>query len=205
MFKKISIFSLSLLMFSFFFFDSLNSNLNAKAARYPGVEIWKVEKVNKNYKTSSYGKWKLIYKGSPAKRKGEYDSISASISSGLSYSGNIEVERSILAASVGYSKSKEYTVSGSKNSAPLKKGEYVKGYAKKIGVYSKVTQRKYMKRKHSTKPLNEYKTAYVKKPEAISLKIDYYTSKNKKKKTVIYVQKSGSKKWVQKGKTKYYV
>lgn len=205
MLKKASIISLSLLFFSFFCLDCFSSNFNAKAARYPGVEIWRIEKIQKNYKTSSYGDWKLIYKGDPAKRAGEYDTISASLTSGISVSGSLGLDAKFLTSAVGYTLNKDYTVSGSKNSAPLKKGEYVKGYAKNVGVYAKVTQRKYIKRKNHSTPQNEYRTAYVRKPSAITLKIDYFTSKKKKKKTVIYVKSGGSKKWVQKGKTKYYV
>ncbi|RPJ93935.1 hypothetical protein CW357_18045 [Rummeliibacillus sp. TYF005] len=196
--KYIILILTTIILFAFSF-----PNTSVQAKRLPHTENWKIESTTKAYKTTEYGKWKLIYKGDPAKRKGEYDTISASISDTVSVSGQIELSKKTIASSLGYSYSKTYEYSGSKNSASLKKGEYIRGYVKKVGQYSKVKQRKYI---HSpatgNKKTNVTKTAYVRAPSAITLKIDYYTAKKKKKKTVSYI-KSG-KSWVQTD-VKYYV
>ncbi|WP_336664032.1 hypothetical protein [Kurthia gibsonii] len=181
-----------------------NIDSTADARRVPHVEIWKIESISKEYYTSEYGSWRLIYKGQPAKRKGEYDTISASEGGSVSITGDIAVSKGAIASSLGYALEKNYSFSGSKNSAALKKGEYTKGYVKRVAVYSKVTQRKYVNF-HGTKPTNEYKTAYVRKPSAITLRIDYYNKNKKKKKSLIFVKGNGSKKWIQQGKPKYYV
>lgn len=138
-----------------------------------GYTYWKIESSQKNYTTEAVGSWVLAYAGTPAKRDGEYDTVSASITRGASVSGSIQVSKGAIAGEVGVSLSKDYTVGGSKNSAPLKKGEYIKGYVKQVATVSKVIQRQWT-RIDKTNIKGSTATAYVKKPTGVTIRIDYY-------------------------------
>lgn len=144
----------------------------AEAGSY--YTYWKVESTKKNYKNENIGSWTLVYKGTPAKRSGEYDTVSASIGRSATVSGSVQLSKKSIAGEVGVSLSKEYTVGGSKNSASLKKGEYIKGYAKQVATVSKVVQRKWQSLDGSKYKTGSTATAYVKKPTGVTIKIEYY-------------------------------
>ncbi|MGL5575261.1 MAG: hypothetical protein ACRDCW_06905, partial [Sarcina sp.] len=86
----------------------------------------------------------LIYHGSPATKDGEYDTVSFSKSYSHEMEGNIQVSKNVISASVGYSIGESVSFSNSRNSAPLKKGQYVKGYIKKTYQRTPIYQRKYL-------------------------------------------------------------
>lgn len=75
------------------------------------------------------GKWTHFYTGDPSQRDGEYDSIGHSVTYGHSISGGVagSVKQKIqLELSISFSKDETFSIT--KNSAQLKKGEYVKAY-----------------------------------------------------------------------------
>jgi|GEM_PF-5368641 len=143
--------------------------------------IWKIESSQKNYTTEEVGSWELAYSGKPAQRDGEYDTVSASISRSSSISGSIQLTKGAIAGEVGVELSRDYTIGGSKNSAQLKKGEYIKGYVKQVASVSKVIQRKYEHMGGQDYKTGTTATAYVKKPTAVTIKIEYYKSNGSKK------------------------
>ncbi|WP_313530521.1 hypothetical protein [Anaerotignum sp.] len=78
------------------------------------------------------GSWKHFYTGDPTQRDGEYDTASHSVSYGHTYSGSFggNIKKLIqVEFGISFSKNEEFGIS--KNSAPLKKGEYIKAYWKK--------------------------------------------------------------------------
>lgn len=75
------------------------------------------------------GTWKHFYTGDPAQRDGEYDSIQHSVTYGHSITGGVvgSVKEKIqLELSISFSKDETFSIT--KNSASLKKGEYIKAY-----------------------------------------------------------------------------
>ena len=75
------------------------------------------------------GSWKHIYTGEPATRDGEYDTVSHSVTYGHSFSGSFGGQiKKLVQVDLSISFSKDETFGISKNSAPLKKGEYIKAY-----------------------------------------------------------------------------
>lgn len=80
-------------------------------------------------KSITKGEWNHIYTGNPAARDGEYDTISHSVSYSATFSGSFMGDiKSRIQVEFGISFSKSTGFEISKNSAPLKKGEYIKAY-----------------------------------------------------------------------------
>ncbi|KOS66267.1 hypothetical protein AEA09_18785 [Lysinibacillus contaminans] len=164
--KVLSILSVLALIFN------MGSITTAKADTY--YSFWKIESSQKNYTTENVGSWELAYKGTPAKRDGEYDTVSATIARSASVSGSIQLTKKAISGEVGIALSKEYSIGGSKNSAQLKKGEYIKGYVKQVASVSKVVQRKWEHMGGVNYKSGTTATAYVKKPTGVTIKIEYY-------------------------------
>lgn len=84
------------------------------------------------------GSWTYIYTGEPAQRDGEYDTVSHSVSYGHSFTGSFggSIKNKVQAElSISFSKTEEFGIA--KNSAQLKKGEYIKAYwIKNYDVYN---------------------------------------------------------------------
>ena len=75
------------------------------------------------------GSWTHFYTGDPAKRDGEYDTAQHSVSYAHTYSGSFggDIKKLVqIELGISFTKSEEFSIS--KNSAPLKKGEYIKAY-----------------------------------------------------------------------------
>lgn len=100
------------------------------APRYVGTQTthsWSYDYGNPTENTK--GSWTHCYTGNPAVRDGEYDTVSHSVSYTSTYSGTFggSIKSSIQAEfGISFSKGEEFSIS--KNSAPLKKGEYIKAY-----------------------------------------------------------------------------
>lgn len=133
------------------------------------------------------GNWTCIYTGEPAARDGEYDTVSHSVSYGATFSGsfmgNIK-DKIQVEFGISFSKSTEFGIS--KNSAPLKKGEYIKAYWIKSYDSYDVTQ-KDLKHIYGWElqgsggtyvPVDRYETetshVTVNKPLQPKLKIEYW-------------------------------
>lgn len=141
--------------------------------------------------TKTEGNWKLIYSGHPARRDGEYDSISHSVAYSHTYSGTLEAElKGKISASLGYSFGKQQSFQVTKNSSPLKKGEYVKAYYIKNYLVNKIEQKDLM---HiygwesgwggQYHPVDRYETKYVyaqgKKAIQPKIRLEYYKSRTR--------------------------
>ena len=75
------------------------------------------------------GSWTHCYTGSPAKRDGEYDTVTHSVSYTSTFSGTFGGSiKSSIQVELGVSFSKSESFSISRNSGQLKKGEYIKAY-----------------------------------------------------------------------------
>ncbi len=155
--------------------------------RYLGTQVshsWSFEQLNTTSET--YGSWKFIYEGEPAKKTGEHDTVSHSTTYNHTFSGTIGGGlKNNIEASLGYTFGKSVQFSASKNSAQLAKDEYIKAYA--INNYE-VTKLKLTDIIHTRgwelgyggqyHPVNRYetKTSYVDAKRAIQpkIRIDYY-------------------------------
>lgn len=172
---------------------SADTRIQEIAPMYVGTQTthsWSYKIGNPIEKTS--GNWKHLYTGSPAKRDGEYDTVSHSVSYGHTYSGSFGMSiKDKVQAELGISFSKTEEFSISKNSAPLKKDEYIKAYwIKNYDVYDiKQTDSQHtygFKQAYPGgpyQPVNQYKdvnsTVKVSKAIQPKIKIEYW--KNEKK------------------------
>ena len=109
---------------------TVDNNDNSVVPFYVGTQTdhsWSYSYGKPTEKTK--GSWTHFYTGDPAKRDGEYDTASHSVSYSSTFSGafggNIKSKIQIEFG-ISFSKSEEFAIS--KNSAPLKKGEYIKAY-----------------------------------------------------------------------------
>ncbi|MDI6705263.1 MAG: hypothetical protein HPY74_15870 [Firmicutes bacterium] len=139
-------------------------------------EYWKIDDKKKNYDEEPIGNWELVYVGTPAKKPGETDTVTASLTRSAEVTGSIQVPVKQIAASVNVTLGVGYTVGGSRTSAPLDVGEYVKGYARPVASIHRVTQRKYIHMDGEDIPTSEIAYAYVKEPTAVTIRIEYYKS-----------------------------
>lgn len=100
---------------------------------------WSFDTVGTYEETS--GGWVKFYTGHPAARDGEYDTVSHSISYSHTFSGTIGGDlKGKIQAQLGYSFGKTQEFGIAKNSAPLKKGEYVRAYYTKNFDVTKIRQ-----------------------------------------------------------------
>lgn len=139
---------------------------------------WIVSSTKLNY-TTEYGDEENFYQGDPAARDGEIDTISGSIQSSHTYSGTLVSNlKSTIEASIGYTFGTSKTYTFNKQSATLKKGEYVYGYATPYWSKSKVIQelRQTINGIVTTTVLSS-KTCYPKKSTGAKLRLAYFTNK----------------------------
>lgn len=124
--------------------------------------------------TVSKGGWVHFYTGSPATRNGEKDIISGNITVNKELTGNLKITYGKLEGILGFSATKKETFSVSKVSAPLKKGEYVKAYYKKLYTKHEVTQRQYVTTNGMTYATQNYAYVYPLNPLMPQIKLEYY-------------------------------
>ncbi|WP_343342374.1 hypothetical protein [Terrisporobacter petrolearius] len=164
----------------------LNSYDDATTYAKPATGFtWRIKSIKKDDHTSTKNnKWVLQYEGEPARRNGEYDAIQISTSYSHTYSGGFVLPalKSQAQSSLGYSYGTSKSFSATKNSASLKKGEYVRGYYKKNYSVSLVNQEE-LYFNTSAKPIYKPtgKTKQVKSYRAIlpKIKLEYVTPKQK--------------------------
>lgn len=110
--------------------NTSDSSVNSVAPLYVGTQTdhsWSYSYGSPRLKTS--GEWNHLYTGEPAQRDGEHDTVSHSTAYTSSFSGTFggNIKSKIeLDLQVSFSKTTEFQVS--KNSASLKRGEYIKAY-----------------------------------------------------------------------------
>ena len=158
-------------------------------------DTWKIASVMSGGHTNSGDPWHLQVNGvnNPAARDGEVVTMSCTKEYSTSVSGSICVPTSTLQAAIGFSITYSDTFSVSLNSAPLKKGEYVKGYWRKAYETKVVRQECYRtgsaypkgpdgesagELTHFTNMLIDTKFVRVNKPIMPDLKFTYHSSSN---------------------------
>lgn len=96
-------------------------------------DTWKIASVRDGGHSSKGDSWHLLVNGvnNPATRDGEVVTMTCNEGYSASVSGSISVPVSTLQAAIGFAIDYHADFSVSLNSAPLKKGEYVKGYWRK--------------------------------------------------------------------------
>lgn len=139
-------------------------------------EYWEVEKVYKNDDVEPIGSWELCFVGEPAKRDGETQTASASLSVDASLGGSVKVPVKVIEANIDFSIGGSYSVGGYTTSSPLNKGDYIKGYARPVANVDKLIQRKYIHMDGQNIKTNTTATAYAYKPTAVNVDIEYFSS-----------------------------
>lgn len=139
-------------------------------------EYWEVEDVYENYTTKALGSWKLCFVGEPAKRDGETQTASATLSVEASVGGSVKVPLKVIEANIDFNIGASYSVGGYTTSPSLDKGDYVKGYARPVANVSKLIQRKYIHMDGQNISTNTKATAYAYEPTAVNIRLDYFTT-----------------------------
>lgn len=141
-------------------------------------EYWEYESKRLNISSYALTNWETCYRGEPAKRKGETQTVSASLSGQASLSGTVKIPTSVIDAQLGFTIGKSYSAGGSTTSAPLDVGEYIIGYRRLMASRSSVLQRKWIHMDGQKIKTNQTATAYGSKPSIVSIKLEYYSSRS---------------------------
>ncbi|QIB69941.1 hypothetical protein Ami103574_11685 [Aminipila butyrica] len=166
-----------------------DSNISTNDAIAPMSDVYTYKWVFKNPQlnyTQVDGKTINFYIGKPSQRDGEIDSISHSFSYAHEFTGSITAGyKKTVEGMVGYTFGTEKTYQAVKQSAPLKVGEYVKGYATPYYSQSKIVheQHKFLNG-IDTKVVTASNICYPKQSKGVSLELKYF----KKSGTLKYTQ-----------------
>lgn len=109
--------------------DMINRGQNQPSAiMVPQVDYyWKF--TTSSAGTGTAGSWKLFYEGAPARKKGEIDTVTASVSYSHTFTGSIATEiKKKVQVQLGYSFGVSKSLSASRATKVLQKGQYVKAY-----------------------------------------------------------------------------
>lgn len=137
---------------------------------------YKLKSITPDYKTVTKGGWHLIYTGAPATRDGEYDTISHEVSYSTTVSASLGYGiKDAVEAQLGVDIGASESFGISKNSAPLKKGEYVKAYYARTYSVSKVlVYVLYGSPTNDITSITPIRTRYVYRALQPQVKLEYY-------------------------------